>query len=238
MRFLVTRPQPDCHRTADALRAAHHRADEAPLLTFSARPPEQFDLTNVTAMAISSRRTVSVLRGHAQFADLARLAVYTVGDSTAEASRAAGFSTVRSASGNVAALAQLIAEDPQTVGSGSILYPAARDRAGDLEGLLQARGISCRVCPVYAMMPAQALPGEVSRALAGGLYDGVLIFSRRTAATFSKLLGAAGLDHILPRLRVYALSEQAGAPLASLTQVEVAEFPAEKALLELVLGES
>jgi uroporphyrinogen-III synthase len=232
MRFLVTRPQPDCKRTADKLRAAGHVADEAPLLEMRAAPPDRFDLDGVAALAVTSRRTLQVLETHAQFRNLRQLPVFTVGDATAEACRKAGFANVQSASGDVGGLADLILRRRP---AGDILYPAAEDRAGDLEGRLAAGGLRCRTVVVYRMEPAAALPAEAVSALVDGAYDGVLVYSKRTAEALVSLAQAAGLDHILSRMRVYALSRQVAGPLQGAAEVRFAPVPNEQALLELVL---
>ncbi|POF30461.1 uroporphyrinogen-III synthase [Roseibium marinum] len=237
MRFLVTRPQPDCKRSADKLRAAGHIADEAPLLEFKVMPPEPLDLSGVSALAFSSRRAVSVLRGHPQLADLLGLPVFTVGDATAEACRQVGFQDVRSAGGDFAALGALILREHAGLGPGAVFYPAAQDRAGDLEALLKDGGLACRTRVVYRMEPVEKLPAAVVTALTRAAYDGVLVYSRRTAETLLFLLKSSGLDAVVPGLKVYAISSQAGEPLSDIMRVRVADAPCEAALLDLVLAE-
>jgi len=235
MRFLVTRPQPECRRTAERLRAAGHCADEAPVLDCVGTPPARLDLAAVSALAFSSSRAIAALAGHSQSAELQGLPVFTVGSSTAEAARQAGYDQVFSAEGNVVALAQLILGMRDRLGSGSVLYPAAQDRAGDLEGLLSGGNLSCRTIDVYRMAQVDSLPQDVTAALRTDAYDGVLIYSRRTAEAFRALLAAACASHDFRRLTVYALSRQAGAPLSQTMEVRVAPAPNENALLDLVL---
>lgn len=138
MRFLVTRPQPDCRRTAEKLRALGHVADEAPVLKTVEVRSAKIGLEGVSALAFSSRRSVAVLSAQGRIDALRSLPVFTVGDVTALACREAGFSNILSASGDIAALAQLILDNRSGLSSGAVLYPAAEDRAGDLEGLLAA----------------------------------------------------------------------------------------------------
>ena len=145
MRFLVTRPQPDCRSTADKLRAAGHVADEAPVLLFRPDPPEKFDLSQVSALALTSRRAVDVLAAHSQVQDLRKLPVFTVGDKTAAACRRAGFSEVLSAAGDVSALTQLILRHRDRLDGGTVLYPVAQERSGSLESDLVQNGVSCHV---------------------------------------------------------------------------------------------
>ncbi|PVB61523.1 uroporphyrinogen-III synthase [Labrenzia sp. 011] len=237
MRFLVTRPQPDCKRTADKLRAAGHVADEAPLLDFQVSPPAPLDLSGVCAVAFSSRRAVSVLAGHPQLAELLDLPVFTVGAATAEACRRAGFADVRSAGGDFAALGRLILRERAGLGPGAVFYPAAQDRSGDLERVLKTGALACRTRVVYRMDPMEKLPSEVVRALSLAAYDGVLVYSRRTAETLVAALHSAGLGAKIPGLKVYAISSHAAAPMREAAQVRVAQAPCETALLDLVLAE-
>ncbi|MET1415788.1 uroporphyrinogen-III synthase [Roseibium sp. HPY-6] len=237
MRFLVTRPQPECSRTADRIRAKGYDADEAPMLVFCPKPPEKFDLSNVSALAVTSRRAIDVIADHAQAEDFRQFPVFTVGDTTAAASKSAGFGTIFSAGGDVASLAKLIVSKHMQIGTGTVLYPAAQDRSGDLEEVLAQANIECRTVPVYKMNEAVDFPGRVEERLRAGSYDGVLIYSKRTAATLMHLLGQRGLDHIISNLRIYAISQQAAEPLSDYMKVEVAEDPCENALLELALGE-
>jgi len=237
MRFLVTRPQPDCKRTADKLRAFGHIADEAPLLHFSPEAPERFDLDGIAALAFSSRRGVAALADHAQLPELSHLPVFTVGKATAAASRKAGFSDVRAAEGDVEALGRLILDCRDRLEPGEVLYPAARERAGDLEGALSEGGMACRTVVVYRMSPVAGLDGEVVRTLEISGYRGVLVYSKRTAQTLAGLLRKHRLEHIFSSVTVYAISLRAAEPLSGLTDVRVAAAPNEQALLELALAE-
>ncbi|TYC69974.1 hypothetical protein FMN63_08630 [Stappia sp. BW2] len=236
MRFLVTRPQPDCRRTAEKLRALGHVAEEAPVLkTVEARDAAAIGFEGVSALAFSSRRAVAILSAHSQFDTFRNLPVFTVGDATALACREAGFSQVQSASGNVSALAQLILDKRSGLLSGDVLYPAAEDRAGDLEGLLAAGGVSCRTVVVYRMDAVEHLPVAVVEGLSSHAFDGVLIYSRRTAEAFLALVRSHGLDHILSGLPVYALSRQSAEPISRVSRVRVAAEPNETFLLDLAL---
>ncbi|MES0812919.1 uroporphyrinogen-III synthase [Roseibium sp. SCPC15] len=237
MRFLVTRPQPDCRSTADKLRAAGHVADEAPVLVFRPDPPDKFDLSQVSALALTSRRAVDVLTAHSQVQDLRKLPVFTVGDKTAAACRQAGFSEVLSAAGDVSALTQLILERRDKLDGGTVLYPVAQERTGSLESDLGQNGVSCNAPVVYRMDQAEELPSGVINVLRSNSYDGALVFSKRTAATFFQLLKSHRLDHIFSSLTIYCISRQAAEPLSDYMKVHVADAPCEKSLLDLTLAE-
>jgi len=235
MRFLVTRPQPECRRTSERLRAAGHIADEAPVLACEEIPPARLDLAHVSALAFSSPRAIAALAGHDQSAVLQALPVFAVGKSTAEAAQRAGYTTVWSADGDIAALAELILGHQGRLETGSVLYPAAADRAGDLGELLTGGNMSCRTVAIYRMKQVDSLPAGVLEVLRGDGYDGCLIYSRRTAQAFLALLEAGLSNHVFHRTTVYALSEQAGALLSGTLPVQVALAPNENALLDLAL---
>ena len=233
MRFLVTRPEPECRLTADKLRAEGHLADEMPLLKLEASVPDRFELADVSALAITSARVPDLLRGHHQFGELMQLPVFTVGDKSAQAARTAGFKTVTSADGDVAALARIISEN--TAADVRLLYPAAHDRSGDLPGLLAKDGRHCTTIVIYRMGAKQKLPEAISNRLESGEYDGVLIFSRRTAEVFATLLERLDSKNRTGEPPVFAISKQAAEPLGALLRTEIPDFPREDVLLKLAL---
>jgi uroporphyrinogen-III synthase len=237
MRFLVTRPQPDCRQTADILRAAGHVADELPLLVMHAQLPNRFDLKEVSAVAFTSRRAVALITEHHQFSDLKQLPVFTVGSATAKVCEEAGFQSIRFAEDGVASLGQLILDSHNELVPGFVLYPVAQERAGDLEGILEAGNVQCRPVITYRMDRLGVLPDEIARALDVKAYDGVLIFSKRTAETLVSLIKKNGLEHIFSDLSVYAISRQAAEPLSRYMKVRFADMPCQSALLDLVLAD-
>lgn len=237
MRFLVTRPQPDCRRTADKLRAAGHVAVEAPLLEFRSCPPASFGLQTVAALAVTSRRSVTVLSHHTEIELLRKLTVFAVGEATAGACRSAGFERVFTAGGDLEALANLVCRHKEEISGRQLLYLAAADRAGDLVGLLAKMDIECRLSVVYAMEPVAGFPVDALSAVRQRHTDRILVYSRRTAEVLQDLIVSEGLEHNFSGLPVYAISQQAAEPISKIMKVHVADAPNEKALLDLALAE-
>ncbi|MBD8892023.1 uroporphyrinogen-III synthase [Roseibium litorale] len=233
MRFLVTRPEPDCTRTAGKLKALGHEALLAPMLEFVSAVPARFDLAGVGALAVTSVRAAACLAAHPQLQALRKLPAYAVGGRTASALREAGFSMVSSADRDLEALAELIGAE---VSGATVLYPAAEDRAGDLEGALAAKGLSCRVEVVYRMAPQGDLPEESIRQLKAGGVDAVLIYSGRTAEIFKDALHRAGLASLLPHMRIIGISRQSVSVFHDLALTGHAPHPTEEALLTLALS--
>ena len=233
MRLLVTRPEDDAVRTAAALRAGGHSVLVAPLLRIEALSAE---LRGPWAAAlITSANAARAVSVHRRGGDILRLPVFAVGDRSAEAARAAGFTDVISADGAVADLARLVA-GRCAPGGAPLIYLAGEDRAGDLAGDLAAHGIDVRVVAVYRARPAEVLPGDAARALAAGEIDAVLHYSRRSAATLLRLADEAQVLNAVLSLAHYCLSAEVAAPLRErgAGQVEVAASPRETALIDLV----
>jgi uroporphyrinogen-III synthase len=215
-RVWVTRTQPQADATAGRLTALGFTPLVVPVLEARARANAVIDLVGVQALAFTSGHAIAAFA--ALSADRA-LPVFAVGDATAEAARAAGFAAVRSAGGDVAALADLIAGAQP----GLVLAPGAASPAADLAALLAARGVSAAAVPVYETVPTGAAP-------ALGQIDAVLVHSPRGAQLVAAHL--AGRPEAAD-LAVHAISAAAAAPLADLPlkSLAVATHPSEGALL-------
>src|SRR5262249_6721763 len=209
LRLLVLRPEPDASATAARLHALGHGAVVEPMLRVALRP-EPPDLPDPAAILFTSRNAVRALQHWPRASAWRDRLAFAVGPETAARARSAGFSEVRIGSRDAVALAALV-ETALAPGTRPILYPAARDRAGDLEAILSARGFGMRVVEAYVAETALRLGDETVAALRNGEIDGVLVYSRRTAETFRDLTRAAGFDR-LPAIVLYALSEAVAHP--------------------------
>lgn len=140
--------------------------------------------------------------------------VFTVGDATAEAAKAAGFTQVRSASGDLDRLAAFL--NAQGTAVGPLLVPGALEPAGDLPALLVGR-IEATALPVYEAVETGAPAPDA--------FDAVLVHSARAARVLSALGPFAGQ-------RAAALSAAVAAPLAARTDLDIriAATPDETAL--------
>lgn len=233
MRILVTRPETEIARFAKQLQAHGIEPIAAPMLRIEpviSLPPVP---ENAQALLFTSANGV---RAFADLSTLRHLPVFTVGDATAEAARAAGFAAVESASGEWRALAARVAAklDPRR---GPLLHPAGEDRAGDLPGALAEAGFELVTIIVYRAVAAEALPVEARAAIAEGTADGVALFSPRSAGIFAALLDRAGLAEKRAALDAFCLSAPVAAALGDPTAwraVRVAERPNAEALLALI----
>jgi uroporphyrinogen-III synthase len=213
MKVWVTRAEPGASRTAQRLRALGHEPLVAPVLAVRALPAV-IDLSDIGALAFTSANGVRA------FAALTRdrgLPAFCVGDATAHAAREAGFTAVASADGDVAALAEVIAQAGQGI-AGTVLFAGAAEPAGDLVGALTRQGIKARAAAVYETELTGAGAPDGARA--------VLIHSPRAAAAIARL---PVMD-----LTAYCISPAAAAPLAGRMPTAAAPEPNDASLLALL----
>lgn len=141
------------------------------------------------------------------------LPCYAVGESTAEAARAAGFSDVRAGPSDGAAMLEAAAADGIT----TALHLCGRDHVA-----LSDPRIVVAAIPVYAAEPALGLPEGVEEAL-------VLLHSPRAAVRFASLAGERR-----GRIRLAAISAQTAAAAGQgWASLDVAAGPRDPALLAL-----
>ncbi|MDG2521194.1 uroporphyrinogen-III synthase [Caulobacter segnis] len=224
----ITRAQPGADATAARLRDLGHEPVIAPLLSVRDLSPI-IDLDGVGALAFSSANGV---RAFAKLSPERGLRAFAVGAATAEAAKAAGFTGVLSADGDVDALAAAIAARGREIG-GIVLHAAAAQPAGDLVGALGAAGVSALAVAVYETVVEK--PGKTLLDALGDI-DLVLVHSPRAAKALAPILGRQPA----PRLRALCISRAAAAPLKApqakgkLGGVAFAPFPIETALLNLI----
>lgn len=229
MYVLVTRPEPAAERTAAALAARGHKAWKVPLLRVESLAA---DLSgNWSGVIVTSANAPAAARTNPA---LLKLPVFAVGERSAEAARAAGFTDVCSAGGDVHDLVRVLRGN-KAGAKAPLLYLAGEDRAADLAGELAANGIAADMRVVYRAVAAP-FPDELVAALESGDVQAVVHFSKRSAENY--LAGAVEADIAEAALKVrhYCLSAQVAAPLqaAGAKRVAVAPRPEEAALIELL----
>jgi uroporphyrinogen-III synthase len=190
----------------------------APLLTII---PCTYDTNVEDAQAL----LFTSANGVRAFPDSRRLhakPVLTVGDATAEAARAAGFTDVRAADGDVAAL-EALATKTLTPSSGKLIHIGGEHLAGDLAGALRAAGFTVERRIAYAARAALTAPPELLQPL-----DIILFHSVRAAETFVAL-GAPNADKLTAACISEAVAQAAGK--AQWARIIVSPAPREDALL-------
>ncbi len=233
MRILLTRPEADAQRTAAALRARGHEVIVAPLLDLEILPDADLGDGTWSAVLVTSANAVRAIAGHRRRDALRNIAVFTVGDRTAQAMRDCGFTGVTSAGGNVNDLAGLVAARMKP--PARLLYLAGEERSGDLAGLLRDRNFVVHTALVYRAVVTANLPRDAADALATGL-GGVLHFSRRSAEAYVNAARNTGLlEAALGKPVHFCLSARIAEPLkeAGAADIRIAARPDEAALIAL-----
>lgn len=237
MRALITRPLHDARRTARLLEERGVEAVIEPLFSISYIPAASVSLDGVQGYLVTSANGVRAL-AQALPPDnpLTRdLAVYAVGDATAEAARDHGFSQVYSAGGDVASLAELVRAKARPE-AGTLVHAAGTEVAGDLNGDLSASGFTVRRERLYETRSAVALSQETQRLIATKAIQAALFYSPRTAVAFAALAQRANLADACGDIRAYCLSQAVAKELEALpfAAVRVAAEPNQEALLALL----
>ncbi|RST88370.1 uroporphyrinogen-III synthase [Aquibium carbonis] len=231
-RVLVTRPEPGATATARRLTEAGHAPVVLPLSEIGPLAPVLPPAGRVDLIAATSanalRHLVTVPSA------LLGMPCRTVGGRTAEAARRAGFTDVRSADGDGAALAAMIAatEPP----GATVLYLCGRVRRPEFEQALGRAGMNVEAVEVYdtRFVP----PWQVATALAAASHpvDAVLLYSPETARTMATALAWTETADALADASFLCLSAQVAAALGTLDdpRTYVAMEPTEDALLALL----
>jgi len=229
MRALITRPAEDAQEIADALRARGFAVVIEPMLEIVPLDAPAPDLFDVQALLFTSVNGVRALTRLVMRRDLP---VFAVGNATAAAARAAGFTSVHSAGGDTGDLARLVRARLQP-DAGALLHVSGSAVAGDLADALAKDGFHVRREMLYEARPATALSPALLQHLKARGIDLVLFFSPRTARTFVSLVRDAGLDASLDRAIAICLSHAVAAALSGLPlrAVRVAARPELAALL-------
>ena len=225
-RVWITRAEPGASATAGRLQAIGFAPLVAPLLTVE--PVDTpLDLNGVGSIAFTSTNAVKAFAARTGRRDLP---AFTVGDATAKAAHAAGFSQVASADGDMAALIRLLATARP---EGVVLHPCGRHKAGDFQGGLKRVGLNGRDVELYDTPAVPVLPADAAAALAEHEVAAVLLHSSRAAEILAGFAGGQDLSEIL----ALGFSSACLRPLGGLGFADLlkADRPTESALLDALL---
>jgi uroporphyrinogen-III synthase len=183
---------------------------------------------------ITSANAPGAIANHPAREKLIKLPLYAVGQRSADAARAAGFTNVTSAGGDVRDLLRVITTR-RADAAAPLLYLAGEDRAADLVAELVACGIAAEMAVVYRAVTAP-FPPALTAALKAGEVDAVLHFSRRSADNYLTGAAKAGVAEQALAVRHFCLSAQIAEPFvkAGAGNVAIAKRPDEAALLTLL----
>jgi len=215
MRVLITRPEREATTLATALGERGHAPVVAPLFRLDIlHPPADFAEALVACQAVLLT-SANGARALAEASPQRAKPVLAVGDTTAGTAEGLGFTTVASAAGDGAALAELVRQrlDPK---AGPLIHVAGTGIAVDLAESLGGDGYDVRRVALYEAREETALPEPARAALQERAVDVVTFFSPRAAAVFGRLVAEAGLGDALKDVTAVAISPAALDPLAHL----------------------
>lgn len=234
MIVLITRPEPEAAAFAEICMARGYETIVSPLMEIHIMEAK-VDLSGVGALAFTS---VNGVRAFAQNSAERQLPVFAVGETSADAARAAGFENVHAANGDVDALAALIAAQHKSA-KGAALHCAGATRAGDLVKALEAENLPARRAVLYEAQPIAALSDAAIAALRmEKAIDWVALFSPRSARLFVDRAREAGLERSLASVNAACLSDAVAKELtaAQWKSIRVAPRRDSAAMLELLAG--
>lgn len=238
MRLIVTRPEPDDDRTARALIRLGHEAILSPMLDIVFDLKAKIPARPYQAVLATSSNAVRALAGRPVRPVSVEVPLLAVGDQTALEAKRSGSSAARSAGGAIGDLVELVRAELSPA-AGPLLYAAGEEQAGDLAGLLQGQGFDVETAILYRAEPRARLAKVAEAALKDGTADGVLLYSRRSAAAFALAVRAGDLAPLGRDVTCFCLSAACAEPLARITagNIRVAERPDQLALFALIEAE-
>ncbi|WP_374384092.1 uroporphyrinogen-III synthase [Dongia sp.] len=209
-----------------------------PLLNIQPIAAPTIDLAGVQAVLFTSANGVRCFAAAETRRDIK---ILTVGDASATAARAAGFTDVTAAGGDVSSLASLIIQQ-LIPADGTLLHAAGSSLAGDLKGQLEAAGYTVRRVTLYDAVPADSLSAATLMNLRLGGIDAALFFSPRSARTFVDLWRRAEVAQAadgLGQVTALCLSAAVAREISGLgwRSIAVAPRPDSEAMSALVLEE-
>lgn len=232
MRILLTRAREDAERTERKLAALGHEVLIAPVLrivpTGDPAPAEPHD-----ALIVTSAHATEALAAYPD----KTVPVFSVGERTTEALRAAGFTSVATAEGDAVSLSRLIRETlrpPRT-----LLHVTARHHKEEPAASLRTAGFTIASWEAYEAEAVPDMPEAAQEALRTGKIDAVLHYSRRSTDLFVRQVDRAGLRSAILGCLHLCLSDDVSAPLKAVgAATRIAGGPHEDALLALVRSPS
>ncbi len=231
MTTLVTRPEPDGGRTAQALRIRGIQPILSPIAVAAPVTGESWRPYPAAVVATSARAITLATKASLQ--KLQKTPFFAVGQETAMAAKGAGFEDIRTGVGGAAELAALILRDMPPC---PVLFLAGETRKPTLEQSLMDAGYDLEIAEIYRMVPAAALSDEALEALRTGGIAAALHFSKEAARGFVRLCAEAGVLPAARRVHHCCLSADVAEGLRSLAPnaVAIAETPTEAALMRVL----
>ncbi|MEO3389401.1 uroporphyrinogen-III synthase [Mesorhizobium sp. CAU 1741] len=237
-RVLVTRPQPGADRSGEKLTARGFAPLILPLTEIVQSHPSTLpDPAHVDVVVLTS---VNAVR-HAPAALLAALAdkpVIAVGDATAAAAEAAGFTAVRSVSGDAVELARLAAA---MLPAGSrLLHVTGVHRTFGLHDRLRQAGLAVALYETYRAQKVSYSTDFLGATLGGDTIWGAMVMSPRGAALLAELASHRVTAQLLERTLFFCISANVADTLGPFAagRTIVSSEPSEAAVLQAMSSQA
>lgn len=226
MKLLITRPEEDAANLTMRLESLGHEVETAPLIAIIARPKQTIPNEPYQLIVITS---ANALRTPNDFNAIKSIPLYAVGAQSLLQAQKAGFKKASAHGGDVHGLVRHI-QKTRKPEDGPILYLSGAETSADLEGLLKAAGFQTTRLMCYDAVPQPLCmtPAELST------FDGVLLYSPRTAKLWTVEIIAAGLTQAAAALIHFCLSANVAANLPQNWQKRIAKHPNEAAMLDIL----
>jgi uroporphyrinogen-III synthase len=205
--ILITRPKGDELGLTNALQDNGYRVIHEPLMDIVLRHQERYNVFRAIsddpdAVLVTSRHGVRAL---AILTDIRDMFVICVGESTAKAALAAGFTRVSSAGGNARLLMQHVLASYDE--GARFLYISGDHVRVDLSQALGQAGMRVERIVAYESLAAEQLSDTLIEQLRRRQIDAVSFLSQRTAEIFLELLEKHEILDSVRELRAFCMSE-------------------------------
>ena len=226
---LITRGREDATLLSSILTSLGYNPLIDSLLKIDYEGSANICLNGVQALIMTSANGV---RAFSRKSEIRDLDVFTVGDATALEAKKLGFSSIKSASGDIKSLRKLVLKVLSPI-DGTLYHVTGTYMAGQLGKDLISHGFEYYRDILYNTVEAKQFLNETMRAFSIGNINSVLFYSPRTAATFRKLIIHEGIMERLQVVYAFCLSKAVESEIKMLPwrQLIVADQPTQDALL-------
>lgn len=204
MRLLLTRPVRESEILAQILNRLGHDTVIEPLLSIEPQQNAKIPARSYQAILVTSAYGARAFVAHEAAVIHKSVAVFAVGQTTADVLE--GFENVDVGAHGVDELEAKIRSQLMP-DKGPLLYVRGQHVAGNLGDNLIAAGFDVDEVILYEAVESVAFSSAVLVEFQQGLFDGVVLFSPRTARIFCKLIENAGLGKALAEVTLYCLSQ-------------------------------
>lgn len=199
MRVLITRAEPAASRTAKKLSDLGHEPVICPIFELAdtggpapENDAEHYIFTSANAVEILARRNWRPTN--------IQSTAWCVGERTAKAAKALGFTKTPVATGGGAKLTeQIVAKDHKT--NATFVYPTTPDRSFDMREALASFGITVEPVEIYQTVKVVPDVSLIGNFFTGSKTRAIFVFSDRSAAHLVDILNdfdeLSGFDSIL-----------------------------------------